>query len=400
MGQVYRARDAKLNREVALKILPDSFVNDADRLARFTREAQTLAALNHPNIAHIHGLEEGRVGKEGQVGPFLVMELVEGEDLSSRIAGGPIPVDEALPIAGQIAKALEAAHEQGIVHRDLKPANIKVCSDGTVKVLDFGLAKAIEPVPGVSPKKSMSATITTPAVTQAGMILGTAAYMSPEQARGKTLDKRTDLWAFGCVLFEMLTGTRAFAGDDVSDVLASVLAREPDWTRLPCNLSPALGTYIRRCLEKNPKQRIADAQDMRLALEGAFDGAALPSGPPVTTRTATAWVVGALAVGAVVAGVVVWAISRPPPPLQPQVLRLQIVPSGTAALTIPRSGSGQRAMAITRDGSHVVYVGNLGTQLLVRALDSLDPVAVYTACRVDHLCPLTANGRPSRTAAT
>jgi serine/threonine-protein kinase len=180
------------------------------------------------------------------------------------------------------------------------------------------------------------------------------------------------------VLFEMLTGTRAFAGDDVSDVLASVLAREPDWTRLPSNLSPALGTYIRRCLEKNPKQRIADAQDMRLALEGAFDDAALPSAPPVATRTASAWVVGALAVGAVVAGVVVWASSRPPPPLQPQVLRLQIVPSGTAALTIPRSGYGQRAMAITPDGSHVVYVGNLGTQLLVRALDSLDPVAVYT----------------------
>ena len=171
-------------------------------------------------------------------------------------------------------------------------------------------------------------------MTQAGMILGTAAYMSPEQARGKTLDKRTDIWAFGCVLYEMLTGTRAFAGDDVSDVLASVLAREPDWTRLPSNLSPALGTYIRRCLEKNPKQRIADAQDMRLALEGAFDTAQLPSAPRVATRTASAWVVGALVVGAVVAGAVVWVVTRPPARLQPHVSRLQVVPSGTAALTI------------------------------------------------------------------
>ncbi len=278
MGEVYRARDAKLNRDVALKILPDAFAGDPDRLARFTREAQTLASLNHTNIAHIHGLEES-----GDV-RALVMELVEGEDLAQWIARSAIPLDEALPIARQIAEALEAAHEQGIIHRDLKPANIKVRPDGTVKVLDFGLAKAMEPV-GRAPNVSQSPTITTPAMTQAGMILGTAAYMSPEQARGKTLDKRTDIWAFGCVLYEMLTGTRAFAGNDVADVLASVLAKEPDWTRLPSILSPALGTYIRRCLEKVPKQRIADAQDMRLALEGAFDTAALPSAPPVATRT-------------------------------------------------------------------------------------------------------------------
>ena len=202
-------------------------------------------------------------------------------------------------------------------------------------MLDFGLAKAMEPSDRRVGERAMSPTITTPAMTQAGMILGTAAYMSPEQARGKTLDKRTDIWAFGCVLYEMLTGTRAFAGDDVSDVLASVLAREPDWTRLPPNLSPALGTYIRRCLEKNPKQRIADAQDMRLALDGAFDTAALPSAPPVATRTASAWMFGALVVGAVVAGAVVWVVTRPPARLQPHVSRLQIVPSGTAALTIP-----------------------------------------------------------------
>src|ERR1700675_3517464 len=234
MGEGYKARDTNLDRDVAIKILADAFVADPERVARFQREAKTLASLNHPNIGGIYGLEE-----RGGV-TALVMELVEGEDLSQRIARGPIPIDEALPIAKQSAEALETAHEQGIIHRDLKPANIKVRPDGTVKVLDFGLAKAMEPV-GRAPHVSQSPTITTPAMTQAGMILGTAAYMSPEQARGKALDKRTDIWAFGCVLYEMLTGTRAFAGDDVSDVLASVLAREPDWARLPSNLSPALG---------------------------------------------------------------------------------------------------------------------------------------------------------------
>src|ERR1700730_14947841 len=222
MGEVYRARDTKLNRDVALKILPDAFGSDPDRLARFTREAQTLAALNHPNIAHLHGLEES-----GGV-RALVMELVEGEDLSQRIARGAIPIDEALPIAKQIAEALEAAHEQGIIHRDLKPANVKVRPDGTVKVLDFGLAKAMESPAANDPSVSQSPTITTPAMTQAGMLLGTAAYMSPEQARGKPVDKRSDIWAFGAVLFEMLTGKRAFAGQEVSDVLGSLLAPGPD----------------------------------------------------------------------------------------------------------------------------------------------------------------------------
>ena len=200
MGQVYRARDTKLNRDVALKILPDAVGNDPDRLARFTREAQTLASLNHPNIPHIHGLEESNGGRA------LVMELVEGDDLSQRIARGAIPVEEAVPLARQIAEALEAAHEQGIVHRDLKPANIKVRPDGTATVLDFGLAKAMEPAAGSSPNVSQSPTLTTPAMTQAGMIMGTAAYMSPEQARGRPVNRRTDIWAVGCVLYEMLTG--------------------------------------------------------------------------------------------------------------------------------------------------------------------------------------------------
>jgi len=235
MGQVFRARDTKLKREVALKVLPDSVANDSDRLARFTREAQTLASLNHPNIAHIHGLEES-----GGVSA-LVMELVEGEDLSQRLARGAIPVDEAVPIARQIAEALEAAHDSGVVHRDLKPANIKLRPDGTAKVLDFGLAKVLEPV-GVSAGTMMvSPTITSPAMTQMGLILGTAAYMSPEQAKGRTADTRSDVWAFGCVLYEMLAGRRPFDGADVSEVLALVITKEPDWgapARFHALLSP------------------------------------------------------------------------------------------------------------------------------------------------------------------
>ena len=224
MGLVYRARDTKLNRDVALKVLPDAFAGDADRLARFTREAQTLASLNHPNIAHIHGLEES-----GGV-RALVMELVEGDDLSQRIARGAIPVDEALPIAKQIAEALEAAHEQGIIHRDLKPANIKLRPDGTVKVLDFGLAKALAPEqdPASGAHRSQSPTITSPAMlTGLGIVLGTAAYMAPEQAKGREADKRSDIWAFGCVLYEMLTGRRPFDGEDMTDVLGAVVRLEP-----------------------------------------------------------------------------------------------------------------------------------------------------------------------------
>src|SRR6266446_3204434 len=228
MGQVYRARDTKLKRQVAIKILPPSLAADHDRLARLQREAEVLASLNHPHIAGIYGLEEGG----GTTA--LVMELVEGDDLSQRIARGAIPIDEALPIAKQIAEALEAAHEQGIIHRDLKPANIKVRADGTVKVLDFGLAKALEPTGAASSSASMSPTITSPAMmTGVGMILGTAAYMAPEQAKGRPADKRSDIWAFGCVLFEMLTGTRAFAGDDVADVLAGIIERGPDWHAMP-----------------------------------------------------------------------------------------------------------------------------------------------------------------------
>src|ERR1700675_2813035 len=267
MGEVYRARDARLDRDVAIKILPEAFAADADRVARFQREAKVLASLNHPNIAIIYGLEHADSTHA------LVMELVEGEDLSQRIARGPIPINEALPIAKQIAEALEAAHEQGIIHRDLKPANIKVRPDGTVKVLDFGLAKAMDPV-GSAPNLSQSPTITTPAMmTGVGMILGTAAYMAPEQARGKTVDKRADIWAFGVVLWEMLTGQRAFEGELISDVLASVLKTDPNWQALPVETPAALQRLLRRCLEKDPRRRLQAIGEARVQIDDLLSGA-------------------------------------------------------------------------------------------------------------------------------
>ncbi len=245
MGQVYQATDTKLNRQVALKILPEAFAADPDRLARFQREAQVLASLNHPNIAQIHGIEEDEDTRA------LVLELVEGPTLADRISQGPIPLDEALPIAKQIAEALEAAHEAGVIHRDLKPANIKVREDGTVKVLDFGLAKALDPVQEGDPTNSPTLTA---AATQMGVILGTAAYMSPEQARGKLLDKRTDIWSFGCVLYEMLAGKKTFDGTDITETIARVVEREPDWDALPSGVSPVLDSFLRRCFAKEPKQ--------------------------------------------------------------------------------------------------------------------------------------------------
>jgi serine/threonine-protein kinase len=252
MGEVYRARDTKLNRDVALKVLPEALALDPDRLARFKREAQVLASLNHPNIAAIYGLEESDRVRA------LVLELVEGPTLADRIAHGAIPLDEALPIARQIADALEAAHEHGVVHRDLKPANIKVRADGAVKVLDFGLAKAFDG--GPTSNLSQLPTITSPAMTGVGVILGTAAYMSPEQARGKPVDKRADIWAFGCVLYEMLTGSRAFCGETVSETLADVMKSEPRWTALPPETPAALRSIVRRCLEKSHPAVRADKE--------------------------------------------------------------------------------------------------------------------------------------------
>jgi serine/threonine protein kinase len=260
MGEVYRAADTGLKRQVAIKVLPQTVGADPERLARFQREAEVLAALNHPNIAHIHGLEKS----DGTLA--LVMELVEGPTLADRIAKESIPLDEAFPIAKQIAEALQAAHEQGIVHRDLKPANILVRNDGTVKVLDFGLAKALDRTAAgasVSPTLSIYA-------TEAGIILGTAAYMSREQARGKPVDKKTDIWAFGCVVFEMLTGTRAFHGGSTSDVLASILNQEPDWLSLPNRTPRAIHRLLRRCLAKDCNERLHDIADARLEITDAL----------------------------------------------------------------------------------------------------------------------------------
>ena len=288
MGEVYRARDTNLNRDVALKVLPDAFANDAGRLARFTREAQTLAALNHPNIAHIHGLEDSTSSGQASNVRALVMELVEGEDLSQRIAHGAIPLDDALPIAKQIADALEAAHDQGIIHRDLKPANIKVRPDGVVKVLDFGLAKALSPEGASATADAMnSPTLTSPAMTQAGMILGTAAYMSPEQARGRVVDRRADIWAFGVVCFEMLTGRRAFPGGDVTDTIVSVVSKEPDWGTLPA-VPAGLRRLLVRCLKKDPKARLRDIGEARVQIEellSAPEAVAPASDMPTVTPT-------------------------------------------------------------------------------------------------------------------
>ena len=374
MGQVYRARDTKLDRDVAIKILPEAFAHDADRLARFTREAKTLAALNHPNIAAIYGLEES-AGVTA-----LVMELVEGDDLSQRIKKGAIPIDEALPIAKQIAEALEAAHEQGIIHRDLKPANIKVRPDGTVKVLDFGLAKAMDPPAGSSPNVSQSPTITTPAMTQAGMILGTAAYMAPEQARGKPVDKRADIWAFGAVLFEMLTGTRAFGGDDVAETLANVINKEPAWDAL----SPAVPTHVRQtlrlCLKKSTRERVPDIGAVRLALGGAFEAtepststyadaiAAPPGVPPGRRRLLSAGLAVGLAAG--LSGLAVWIAKRDEPVA---VARFVLTATPDASMAAVNTW---RQLAIAPDGS-VAY--GAGEGIYLRRVGEVNPVLVRGA---------------------
>ena len=266
MGEVYRARDSKLKREVAIKVLPDAFARDAERVARFQREAEVLASLNHPHIAAIYDLAEYGDSR------FLVLELVEGETLADRITRGALPVEEVLSIAKQISEALEAAHEKGIVHRDLKPANVKIQPDGQVKVLDFGLAKALEGSPA-SPSMSNSPTLSM-AATNAGVIMGTAAYMPPEQAKGKTVDRRADIWAFGVVVYEMLTGRMPFSGETASETMAAVMMKEPDWNALPGTTPPRLRDLLRRCLVKDPRNRLRDIGDARIAIEEAQSGGA------------------------------------------------------------------------------------------------------------------------------
>ena len=349
MGQVYQATDTKLNREVALKILPEAFATDPDRLARFQREAQVLASLNHPGIAAIHGLEDSKGTKA------LVLELVEGPTLADRIAQGAIPLDEALPIAKQIAEALEAAHEAGVIHRDLKPANIKVRDDGTVKVLDFGLAKALETTLDVHLNQSATQTAT---ATQTGAIMGTAAYMSPEQARGKRVDKRADIWAFGCVLFEMLTGQRAFQAENVPLTLAEVMRSELDISSLPAEASLALRSALTRCLDKDPKKRARDIGDVLLAMDGAFG---VPTEAPGRANTPVRiWqrpksalvVIGSVAVLGVLVGSSVSTLRTADE--SGDVLRVTVVTPESAPVVLSNNG---QELAISPDGAQIVYVG-------------------------------------------
>jgi serine/threonine protein kinase len=301
MGEVYHARDTRLDRDVAIKMVPELFAADHERLARFEREAKTLALLNHPNVAQLHGIEGGDIVRA------LVMEFVDGEDLGARIARGGIPTPEAFAIARQIASALEAAHERGVIHRDLKPANIKVRPDGTVKVLDFGLSKAMDS--GARPSDLVQSSMLASPATQLGAILGTAAYMAPEQARGEAIDKRADIWAFGVVLYEMLTGRAPFSGETITDVMAQILARDPDWTLLPPDTPPGVRQLLGRCLERDPKLRQHDIGEARFELEKPPDAA--PAAAP-RTRSAlfTAPVVAAVAAALVVGGLVGWMMAR------------------------------------------------------------------------------------------
>jgi serine/threonine-protein kinase len=353
MGEVYRARDSKLNRDVAVKVLPDAFASDPDRLARFKREAHVLASLNHPYIAAIYGFEE--TAKTSA----LILELVEGPTLADRIAQGPIPVDEALPIAKQICDALEAAHERGIIHRDLKPANIKLTPDGMVKVLDFGLAKAISPDASSEPQIALtnSPTITTPiAMSGVGVLLGTAAYMSPEQARGRPVDKRTDIWAFGAVLFEMLTGKRPFDGEDVALTLAAIMRAEPDVSILPAGLPPRIRVCLLRCFQKDPKERLRDIGDVRLAIAGAFDTEQEKVANKRINRTnrrTARWVVPitaliAAVVSAAVVSIVLRSDARPIVTSRYPLVAVSGVGPGGA-------GFGRHALALSPDGTSLAY---------------------------------------------
>ena len=348
MGEVYRARDTRLGRDVAVKTLPERVTQDPDRLARFRREAQLLAALNHEHIGGIYGLEETDRHR------FLVLELVDGETLASRIQNGALPIAEALTIAREIAEALETAHGRGIVHRDLKPANIALTSSDRVKVLDFGLAKATDAPAGADTIEPLnSPTITSPAMlTQVGMILGTAAYMSPEQARGRAADKRADVWAFGCILFEMLTGRRAFEGEDVSDTLAAVLRSDPQWDALPSSLPPPVRTLLKGCLEKNHRERISDMSTAVFVLKHE-SSAALPSQTPARAGT-PAWLLATIVVATAALGAAAGVVLGPRPrtPERP-VARFALPMDDRRVLTLTR-----RAVAVSPDGSYIAYTAD------------------------------------------
>jgi serine/threonine protein kinase/Tol biopolymer transport system component len=381
MGEVYRARDTKLKRDVAIKILPAAFAQDPDRIARLQREAEVLATLNHPNIAAVYGFEESAAATG------IVLELIEGPTLADRIVHGALPLDEALAIARQIADALAAAHDKNIIHRDLKPANIKVTPGGNVKVLDFGLAKIAEIEPARQASLTMSPTLAVQA-TSAGLILGTAGYMSPEQARGKLVDRRSDIWSFGCVLYEMLTGRPVFdTGETVSDAVAAILTRDPDWKRLPAHVPDSIRRLLRRCLEKDPDRRLHHIADARLEIADAINAPAVaseqtvPQVPrsPIGMRLLP-WAVAAAALG--VAGFVVWASSGSRSSDAAPVRRLELtLPIGVELF------SGTRSVSVSPDGSRVAYIGlNAGTRrVYVRALDQFEATAIQgsdsaTAC--------------------
>jgi serine/threonine protein kinase len=382
MGEVYRATDTNLGRQVAIKVLPDTFAHDPERLARFEREAKTLATLNHSNVAQIHGFEKADGIRA------LVMELVEGPTLADRIAQGPIPIDEALPIAKQICEALEAAHERGVIHRDLKPANIKLRSDGTVKVLDFGLAKAFEPI-SAPVDATASPTVTSPALmTGVGVLLGTVAYMSPEQARGKPVDKRSDIWAFGCVLYEMLTARRAFDGDDVSETLAAVLRAEPDWGALPPSIPTNISKALRWCLEKDRQRRLRDISDARMLLEEASTAPDLTQAHAlrkVRVRERIAWAV----VAAMLLVTVSLAVrSQRDSPIETATTRFSVVPPPNITLSISLA---QLSAVLSPDGRRLVFAatGATGPSLWVRDLDSLEarPIAGTSGARYPFWSP-------------
>ena len=353
MGEVYRARDRRLGRDVALKVLPEIFSKDAERMARFEREAQVLASLNHTNIAAIYGIEEHA----------LVLELVEGSTLADRIAQGPISLEESLATAGQIAEALEYAHEKGVVHRDLKPANVKITPEGTVKVLDFGLAKIVDDTM-ISGDPASSPTLTMRA-THAGMILGTAAYMAPEQARGQVVDKRADIWAFGVVLMEMLSGKQVFGGQTVGDTLAAVLKSDPDWKALPPDTPASMRRLLRRCLERDRKRRLHDMADVRLDLEEASSPEARapePGAVPVAGRRVLPWAVAA-GVLAVVSALLAGGWWRATRQTEQPLLRLNLELGPDASLG---SGFTGPDAILSPDGLRVVYrsVGTDGKQRL------------------------------------
>jgi hypothetical protein len=374
MGEVYRARDPRLARDVAIKVLPDTFTNDSDRLARFQREAQVLASLNHPNIAAIYGLEEAG-GVRG-----LVLELVEGLTIADRLKAinAGLPLDEVLVIARQVAEALEAAHDRGIVHRDLKPANIKVRPDGVVKVLDFGLAKLTAPpeggAAGGSPLYSQMPTLSSPAMSRVGVILGTAAYMSPEQARGGDVDKRTDIWAFGCVLFEMLTGKRAFAGEDVTDTLAEVLKGDVAWTALPAATPESIRRLLRRCLTRERKARLADLGSARLDINDATSDI-VEKVPRRNWVAVAAFSAFAIVVSASAALMYSRPTEPPAPPVQAEIVAPPgwLIGGGRGVVTgVSVQVVAEQRFAISPDGRQLAFVAadQEGRRLLwIRPLD-------------------------------